>query len=760
LSIKNKHKKASSTSTSQPSLAHSLFALAAIGLPLAAGAQSAEKKDAKLPETTITAAADVPYKADKASSPKLTQPLVDTTQTITVIKKEVLQEQGAASLIDALRNTPGITLQLGENGNTSAGDTFQMRGFSTQSSIFVDGIRDLGPVARDVFNIEQIEVSRGPAGTDVGRGAASGYINLASKLPLLDDAVSGTLGIDSGERKRATADVNQRIGDGSAVRINALVQDGGQMGRRVIRKESRAIAPSLAFGLGTPTRVFLFSQHVRNDGMPDGGLPAVGIKGFNNLTNPALNTATRVDPENYYGYGSDDEKVNADMVTVKIEHQLAPKTTLTNTSRYGKSTMDRILTGVNAVTAALNSAPSTWTIARTRQSVLQENKILANSSNVVSEFAAGGVSHTLSAGLEFLSEEQFTPTRVGLGTVSSTSLYSPNRNEVLAAYKPVLNGVYSKGATTTVAAYAFDTIKLNEQWQINGGLRVERYNTETNAAASSTTATPTIPVGTLIGSHVEKSDKLASWKAGVLYKPSLDGSVYLAYATSKTPPGSANFSLSAAAGNLNGPSMDPQETTNVELGTKWDLIQKKLAVTATLYRTENKNEFPVLEDPVAQTYSQGGNRRVQGLELGVVGQVTRDWNIIAGVATMDASIIEGVGSNVAGTATRWSPDLSATLWSTLKLNDKFTIGGGVRYMGEQKRVTAPGVVAPSNGAAGVASYAVADAVASYKVNNNVSLQLNVYNLLDKFYVSSLNNGGSRITVGAPRSAQLTANISF
>ncbi len=741
-------------------LAHSLFAIAAIGMPLGASAQAPVNKDAKLPETLVTATADVPYKADKVSSPKLTQPLVDTTQTITVIKKEVLQEQGAASLLEALRNTPGITLQLGENGNTSAGDTFQMRGFGTQSSIFVDGIRDLGPVARDVFNIEQIEVSRGPAGTDVGRGAASGYINLASKLPMQEDATGATAGIDSGNRKRVTLDANRRLGDSSAVRINLLAQDGGQMGRKVIDKQSRAIAPSLAIGLGTPTRVFLFSQHVRNDGTPDGGLPAVGIQSFNNLVNPALKTAPRVSTENFYGYDSDYENVDADMVTVKIEHQLAPKTMLTNTSRYGKSKMDRILTGVNAVTAPLNSAPSTWLIARTRQSVLQENKILANSTNVVSEFAAGAITHTVSAGLEFLSEQQFTPARVGLGSVSTTNLYNPNRNDVLVAYKPVLNGVFTKGETMTAAVYVFDTIKLNEQWQVNGGARFERYNTETNGAAASTATTPAIPLGTLIGNHAEKSDSLASWKAGVLYKPTIDGSVYLSYATSKTPPGSANFSLSSAVGNLNGPSMDPQQTSNVELGTKWDLIQKKLAVTATLYRTENKNEFPVLEDAVTQTYSQAGNRRVQGLELGVVGQITRDWNIIGGIATMDAEIVEGVGNNLAGSATRWSPELSATLWSTLKLNDKFTIGGGVRYMGEQKRVVAPGPVAPSNGAAGVASYAVADAVASYKVSNNVSLQLNVYNLFDKFYVSSLNNGGSRFTVGVERSAQLTANIAF
>lgn len=749
----------------QPLLTPSLIALAALGASFGAHAQSApEKKEVELQGVTVKAAAEVPYKADTVSSPKLTQPLLDTTQTITVIRKEVLQEQGANSLVDALRNTPGITLQLGENGNTSAGDTFQMRGFSTQSSVFVDGIRDLGAVSRDVFNIEQIEVSRGPAGTDVGRGAASGYINLASKVPTQEAATSATVSYDSGTKARVTADHNHPLSDSSAFRINVMAQDGGQMGRKVIDKRSHAIAPSLAFGLGTPTKVYLFSQHLRQDGVPDGGIPAIGIPGYffngpNAAVNAAVMSAPRVDMNNFYGYASDYEDVKADMVTVKIEHQLGPKTTLTNTSRYGKSSMDRILTGVNAL-AATSTDRSTWTVTRTRQSVLQENKILANSTNLVSEFTTGGLGHTVSAGLEFLNEQQFTPTRVGLGSLEAANLYNPQPNP-MTGVAPVLSGASSKGQTTTAAAYVFDTVKLNDKWQLNAGLRVERYNTETDAITVQAVTTPqTIPVGTRIGSHVEKSDTLVSWKAGALYKPTVDGSIYLAYATSQTPPGSANFGLSATAGNIANPSMDAQKTTNLELGTKWDLIQKQLAVTATIYRTENKNEFPVLEDPVALIYSQGGNRRVQGVELGVVGQITRNWSVIGGIATMDAEIIEGAGTTLTGTGTRWSPDLSATLWSTYKLNDKFSFGGGVRYMGEQKRVIAPNQTAPSTNAQAIDSYVVADAVASYKVSKNVTLQLNVYNLFDKFHVVSLNNGGSRINLGVERSAQLTANIGF
>ena len=739
----------------QPLLNQSLFALAAIGMPFAASAQTAEKT---MSEVKVEASADVPYKADKVSSPKLTQPLVDTPQTISVIKKEVIQEQGASSIIEALRNTPGITMQLGENGNTSAGDTFQMRGFSTQSSVFIDGIRDLGAVTRDTFNIEQIEISKGPAGADIGRGAASGYINLVSKLPNRENSTSATVSYNSGEMKRVTGDLNRTIGDNAAFRIAVMAQDGGLMGRKVIKNESQGIAPSVAFGLGTPTRVYLFSQHVRQDNTPDGGLPSVGVPGFYNAS-ASLRAAPLVNRENYYGLNSDYEKVDADMGTVKIEHELGAKATLTNTTRYGKSKMDRILTGINGLTAA--GAQNTWTVARSRQSVLQENEILGNTTNVVAEVQAGSVKHTISTGLEVLSEEQYSPTRAGLGTVSAANLYAPNPNDTLTAFAPVLAGAYTQGKTRTAAVYFFDTIELSPQWQVNGGVRYEHYNTTTNSVAVSTaTSNPTLPVGTLVPSRVEASDELASFKAGVLYKPVSNASVYAAFSNSQTPPGSANFSLSATAGNINNPNMDPQKTTNIEIGTKWDILREKLSLTAALYRTDNKNEISLL-DTASNTYSQLGKRRVEGIELGAVGQITDKWNITAGIATMDAKIKEGTtGNNAAGAATRWSPDLSATLWTTYKFNDALTVGGGARYMSKQKRVIDPSVDVSLQNVPSIPSYAVADAMLSYRVNKNVSLQLNVYNLFDKFYINTLNNSGARLGLGVERSAQLSANILF
>jgi catecholate siderophore receptor len=741
------------TLAAQPLLNQSLLAMAAIGLPLAAQAQAQEKTMA---EIKVDAGAEAPYKAERASSPKLTAPLLDTPQTIAVIRKELIQEQGASSVVEALRNTPGITLQLGENGNTSAGDTFQMRGFSAQSSIFVDGIRDLGAVTREAFNIEQVEVAKGPAGADIGRGAAGGYINLVSKLPTREDAIAASLGFTQGGVKRGTADLTRSFGSSGAFRLNAMAQDGSVHGSKALDRNSKGLAPSIAWGLGTPTRVYLFSQHIRQDNVPDGGIPSVGMEGFYNAAD-ALRTAPRVDRNNWYGIRGDREKIDADLLTAKIEHELAPQTTLTNTTRWGKSSMDRIMTGIYAV-ATPTALPSSWTVSRLRQSVLQENRILANTTNIASAFELGGLQHTLSAGLELLSEEQRAPSRLAssLGGAPAANLYAPNPDDALSGFHPVLSGAFSNGKTDTVGAYAFDTVKLNEQWLISGGLRAERYTTSTDSATLNTST------NALAGSHVEKSGNLASLKAGLLYKPTADGSVYLAYANAKTPPGSANLSLAAqTAANANNPALKPQKTTNVELGTKWDVIQKQLALTAALYRTTNKDEFPQLIDAVTNTWAQLGERRVQGVELGAVGQITRAWSITAGIATMSTEIKEGTtGNNAVGAATRWSPKVSATTWTAYKFSDALTVGGGVRYMGEQKRLVDPTQAAAATNMPAIPHYAVVDAMASYKVNKNVSLQLNLYNVFDKFYINTLNNSGARATLGAPRYAQLTANFLF
>lgn len=725
---------------------------------------------AELPAITVQAQAESAYKADTVSSPKATAPLLDTPQTITVIKKEILQEQGAVSLMEALRNTPGITMQLGENGNTSAGDTFQMRGFSTQSATFVDGIRDLGAITRDTFNLEAVEVVKGPSGADIGRGATSGYINLVSKQPVLDNASSGSLTVSSVDHRRLSADVNQKVGETSALRLNVMGQLGDVPGRNIVENNSWGIAPAFATGLGTDKRTYIYFQHVQQSNVPDGGLPTIGMDGFYNA-NPALDNGAKVNSENFYGSVNDYEDVTADMLTLKIENDLNANTTLTNTTRYGQNKMDRVLTGVNTGSTGLSdngqpNNPAAWTVNRSRQRVDQENRILGNITNLATRAETGFIKHAVAAGIEFMYEQQesrgFSTT--GL-TVPNASLYSPNPNVSLPV--PYATGAITNGSTITSAAYLFDTMEFSPQWQLSAGLRYEHFKTDTNGKTLVTSGTnnnqaqyPGYTAGQLAPDAYSNSDNLLSWKVGALYKPASNASVYVAYANSLTPPGSANFTLSSSTSSASNPNLDPQETENIELGTKWDVMSNRLSLTAALYRTSNFNELSSY-DSVTNTYTQYGERQVQGIELGAVGNINDAWQISAGIATMDTEIKEGsTGNNSAGAATRWSPDLTANVWTTYAISSDFTVGGGARYVSEQKRVVDPAANVATSPMPEIPAYWVVDAMASYKLMEKLTVRGNIYNMLDKEYISTLNNGGGRMTLGAPLYGAVSLDFQF
>ncbi|WP_068635924.1 catecholate siderophore receptor Fiu [Thauera butanivorans] len=739
--------------------------LLALALPGTAAAQQAAQTPT-LPKVEVTASGEQTYKADTVSSPKFTQPLVDTPQTITVIKKEILREQQATSLTEALRNTPGITMLLGEGGNSNQKDNIFMRGFDTSGSVFIDNVRDLGNFGRDTFNVEQIEISKGAVGADNGRGAPSGYVNLSSKSPFADNALSGSISYGSAENLRMTADMNRQLGETSAFRLNVMKQDGGVAGRDHVESKRWGIAPSIAFGLDTPTRTTLSYLHVEQDNVPDGGIPTVGLKGYYNAALAAAGIGARkVDTENFYGSKHDFEDVSLDMFTVKVEHDIAPGTTVRNTSRWGKVRHELLLTAPgsanssatnpNGINAGNVNNPETWTVTRSRQTKWQENELLTNQTNLTTEFSTGPLAHSLSAGLEFIHERQLTKTLVGAGSMVPGNLYDPSRHDPVSNYDLGTDGRKADGETTTIGAYLFDTAKLGERWQFTAGVRLDRYRTEArNVVASTATSHPALPVGTLVPLNIDAKDTLTSWKVGALYKPAANGSIYAAYATSKQPPGGSNFTLSATG--INNPNMDPQEARTIELGTKWDLLDERLAFTAAIYRTENKNDL-TQTDPVTGDVTQWGKKTVKGIELGLVGAITPAWQVSAGLARMKTEVEEGSTSQQ-GNAVQWSPELSFTAWTTYRLPFGLTVGGGARYVDSMLR-SSNDATATTN-MPEVDDYWVYDAMASYEISKNVSLQLNVYNLTDKKYVASMNNNGARYTPGTPRSALLSANFQF
>ena len=741
------------------------LAAAALALPGAALAQQAAapasaasqaSTEATLPTVKVKAAAekDNDYKADVVSSPKFTQPIVDTPQTITVIKKELLQQQAATSLSEALRNTPGVTMQLGENGSTQTGDSINLRGFDSSQSIFVDGIRDLGAVSRDVFNIDQVEVVKGPSGSDIGRGASSAYINLVSKTAQGDAAfATGSLIGGTADRKRVVADLNTPLASlGGAVRLNLMAQDYGVPTRDEVRQKRWGFAPTATFGLGGSTRETISYLHVQQDNRPDGGVSTFGLKGYGYVT-PATATAAQivltpgpaVDPSNYYGLASDYDHVKMDMFTSRLESDLAKGVTLRNTTRIGRTVQEVVVTGVNAVQTPA-TGPDTTT--RSRQGRHQDNEILTNQTNLASSFQTFGLTNSLSTGFELTFERQKTVTPTAVTGLAN--LYAPNPNDTMALPQFNKTGTNTVGSTLTASAYAFETLDITRDFLVNGGVRCDKYHTDTssNTFASGTTAASQYTLGL--------GDSLWSYKVGAVYKPARNGSVYVTWSDSKQPPGGTNLALSNQANSASRADFKPQEGSNIEAGTKWDLLGGDLLATAAIYRSENKNE-PVSDGAAVPTYSQIGKRRVQGIELGLVGNVTKQASVSLGYSHMDSRILAAAAASQGGVLT-FSPKNTFTSWLTYKLPAGFTVGGGMRYADNSARSSA--VVAPSNYLLTAPSYWVGDAMASYEIDRHWQVQLNVYNLFDRKYMQSLNNGGSRYQPGAERNGLVSVNATF
>jgi len=745
-------------------------ALAMLVLPLAAqaaddGAAAIADSDADHPRRVhVVGERENDYKAEHAGSSKYTEALVDTPQTLVVIKKELFAQQGATTLTEALRNTPGVgTFFLGENGNTTTGDAIYMRGFDSSGSLFVDGIRDIGSISRDVFNIEQIDVLKGPAGTDTGRGAPTGSINLNTKQPLLRRFGDASLVAGSADRLRGTADLNTVIDHrrGIAFRLNALDQDNGNPARDAVKDKRWAVAPSIAFGLNSPTRFYLDYLHVKQDNRPDGGVPTVGLPGYTSpaATRPELNGAPAVDPHNFYGSLADFDHVKADMLTAILDHEFGPRMTLRSTSRYGKTKQFYMLSAfmgsaANLITAptaaypAVRTAdPSTWLLARTNRTIKdQENTILANQTTLTGEFDTGALRHTLVAGFDLSNEKQKNWSYAGGGTLLPANLYNPDPSSPLSGLNLVRTGARTQGESTTAAGYLLDTIHIGDKWLLGVSARIDHFDVDYDAVAVSGSA--------LVPTHIELSDSLASGKVSLLYKPTANSSVYALWANSKQPPGS-NLTLSGSANSAANPVYDPQVSTTTEVGAKWDLMQHRLGLNAALFRTDVKNE--VEQDPVDLLYYQTGRKRVQGVELSAIGELARNWSVSAGYTWMDTSIESGKLITAGGAnALTYTPKSAFTSWTTYTLPYGLKIGGGVRYAGRLLRGT--------DGAVGTPAYAddywVVDAMAAYRVNRWLDLQLNVYNLGDKRYVAAINKSGYRYTPGAPRWASLTANFHF
>jgi len=686
---------------------------------------------------------------NEVSSPKYTAELVNLPQTVVVIPKTVFREQAAITLSDVLRNTPGITLLAGEGGGASntAGDSFFMRGFDATNSIFIDGVRDQGAYSRDVFNLDQVEVSKGPSGSYTGRGNASGSVNLVTKTAFEQPLRAVGLTYGTNDHVRSTVDFNQPLPEdflgGAAVRLNAMWQDGGVAGRDEVERDAWGIAPSFALGLSTDTRLAVAAQILRQENTPDYGLPSAALPGLVTTTPPV----GHVDQSNFYGSVLDFDDIDSDSYTARIDHDFAPGVTLRNLTRYSDNHRLAVVTAIQNPAAF---DPVTGLVTRARQINERINRNFTNQTNLNFEFQTGSLSHSMSAGVEYANERQISPGRTGAGTAPPADIYNPNPRDPITGFAPARTGAFTDGETTTVAGYAFDTIELSRRWQVSAGARVERYDTDFLSVA--------IPGSGTADIKLDVADTLTSWNTGLVFKPVDNGSIYVSAATTQTPPGGLNFTLSPVTTNANNPTLEPQKSTNYEIGTKWDVLEGRLSTTAAVFHTVNTNV--VTSETIGGTVvaaSLDSEQQVDGIELTVSGLLTSNWQVFAGYAYLDSEFTRSAVTNQTDATLQWTPKNSGNVWTTYLLPFGFSVGGGVRYMDTVARssLTIPNGAAPT-----LPDYWVFSATAAWQANEKVTFRLNVNNVSDEVYAAALNNNGGRYNPGAERSFLLSADFAF
>jgi catecholate siderophore receptor len=713
------------------------------------------------------------FKVDNLQSGKATSPLLYTPQTVTVVPAQILKERGATNLTQALRNTPGITFDAGENGFSTSTNNFKVRGIDTSGSIFVDGVRDNGSYARDTFNVDRVEVIKGAA-SDNGRGGAAGYVNLVTKTPDVENFVRGeaTLSLDEhgGVRERGTVDVNQRVGT-AAVRLNGMIEEGDMFGRDVADVEAFGIAPSLALGLGTDTRLIFSYEHLERRDTPDWGMPGAMLKGMW-LYDPQTRGASRT---NYYGLKSDFDDVTSQSAMARIEHDINDSWTISNQTRY--SVLDREAR-FTVPEEYLPGNPPATNVLTVSQYYDRENDSLSNQTNVTGRFFTGLFKHTLSTGVE-LSRETSDANRFGTQD-SFTNLFNPNPNRPVSGV-----AVTQKNDVTveTAAVYLYDTVDLTRQWALTGGIRVEHYNVE---IGSNTVLGA--PQGPFDG--YEDSETTVGGKIGLVYKPTHNGSIYGAYGVSTLPPGSflSNPDISRTGDNqFPGfvPGADPVEAHNFEIGTKWDWLGGRLSTTAAAFHT-TKKKVPYGTPGLNFSDLTYGEQIVRGVELGVAGSLTEKWKVFGGMTFLDSERDHGAdvdtiqrntnGNNYAanpgagfagafstdGDQLSFTPNFFANLWTTYDVSDKLTVGGGFLYIGESYlgRPDDALRIIPNGRYGELNSYFVVNAMVSYDLTDNVELRFNVDNVFNETYAVSSNWDGSRVQLGDPRVYRLSTSVDF
>jgi catecholate siderophore receptor len=728
-------------------------ALGALLLPLWAQAQEPAPSNPTEIHVQASRQSDPNSTADTYNAPYTTvgrtpSAIRDVPQATTSITRRVIEERDANSLKEALYNAPGITFNASEGGNS--GDGIVMRGFSASNDIFLDNFRDAAQYNRDTFNLDRVEVLRGPSSMLYGKGSTGGVINQVSKTPFQSDLYSLTGTVGSYGFKRVEGDFNKGLSDTAGLRVNVMKQQANSY-RAGAEQNRWGIAPSVKFGIGTPTEITASYLRYEEDNVPDYGVPIIAPT-LVNAPNPGT-PIPRTD--RFYGLTALDREQNRNHVfSLDINHRFDGRLSLHNATRVGNYKTDLRATAPGlqlrpGETPASYVYSDTSPVVRSRKLRLREQDIRSNQTELNARFDTGSVRHEALLGVELTRETVLITGRAyptGASCTLPTTTVGGANPDVPVNCPPLVHTSYGDVTADTRALFTQDLINLDNQWKLLVGGRFDRFRT-----AVQTRPQTGANAGKVIDVR-ERTETVWSGRAGLIWQPDSTQSYYAAVGSSFNP------SAEAYALDPLGANTPPEKNRNYELGAKWDLFEKQLALRTALFRTVKTNErqTDVTNTTPADDYLLSGQRSTTGVELEAAGQITDAWQVFAGLAFMRPRIDQSNRAGNVGKTPPNAPRYTVNLWTTYQLDAHWKLGFGGNAVGKRyaDRYSNGSPLANDRWLPGYVRW---DASVEY-AHRNLSAQLNLYNLADKRYYEAYYPAFA--TPGMARSARLSVTYKF
>lgn len=724
-------KKSGSTLSSATTWVAGLAAGATLFTPFEVLGQSADSEVLTLDKITIEGAGAGQINTNKAETKLSRMPgtVKETPQVINVVPEKILQEQNVTTLEQALRNVPGITASIGEGNGGPNGDRFRIRGFEALGDNYRDGLRDFGVYVRDSFNFEEVQVLKGPSSESFGAGSTGGVISTISKEAKLEDFVRTEASGGNGPLYRGTLDVNRQINETSAFRFNAMGNKQDILDRDTVKSDRWGVAGSLGLGIGTDTSWFLDYVHQSNNRTPDFGQPMV-TRSATDVRRPVAEFGV---PRNYYyGKDSDIDKSNVDMLTSRFSTEANDWLTIKNDTRISRYDRYISVSPANCDLACgidffAGNDPILAYGAGGGTSYDQTAWGIQNVSTGIAEFNLGSLRNQAVFGIDIGYQND---KRDGLRYTSAKgplpSIWNPNHDS--SSYQLEKNPANIKESNSiNVGLFASDRVWLTEQFSVTGGVRWDYFKSKYDLTSAT-------------GVAESKADtNFFSPKLSAQWEPTKDQTYYVAYSTAMNIPFGQSIASDTNPINSALSSLKPERTDSYEIGSKIDFLDGRVGVTGALFQVQKNNAFYVNAD--GNTVATGEKQRVRGVELGLTGQVTDNWDVMATYTYMTSKVLSASSAALIGNPVAGVPTNSATLWTTYNLaphfdvlaDTKLLVGGGLTYR--------EGMNIRSDKLAAIPYSLSLDAMVSFE-KDNWKVSLNGYNLSNRINYDTYFQGSS------------------